>query len=39
MIRSITWLVRLLYLPLFLLVGNGVSILLPRVTTKVGWYF
>ena len=37
MIRSITWLVRLLYLPLFLLVGNGVAIYLVAEGYNQGW--
>ena len=37
MIRSITWLVRLLYLPLFLLVGNGVAIYLVTEGFNHGW--
>lgn len=37
MIRNVMWLVRLLYLPLFLLVGNGVAVYLVAEGFNAGW--
>ena len=37
MIRNVMWLVRLLYLPLFLLVGNGVAVYLVAEDFNAGW--
>lgn len=37
MIRNVMWLVRLLYLPLFLLVGNGVAVYLVAKGFNAGW--